>query len=63
MRRNSFTHILRMRSYIIKRLWSDLVEYFQNSLVLPTLTPQTVFFGFLDFTKSNSKFKKKKKNS
>ena len=25
----------------IKYLWSILVEYFQNSLVLPTLTPQT----------------------
>ena len=23
----------------IKCLWSDLVQYFQNSLVLPTLTP------------------------
>ena len=31
---------------------SDLVQYFQNSLVLPTLTPQTSIFGFLDFKKN-----------
>ena len=36
----------------IKSLWSDLVQYFQNSLVLPTLTPQTSIFGFLDFKKN-----------
>ena len=42
----------------IKCLWSDLVQYFQNSLVLPTLTRQTAIFGFLDSTNSDSKFKK-----
>ena len=31
----------------IKCLWSDLVQYFQNCIVLPTLTPQTAIFGFL----------------
>ena len=31
----------------IKCVWSDLVQYFQNSLVLPTLTPQTVILDSL----------------
>ena len=44
----------------IKCLWSDLVYYFQNSLVLPILTPQTGIFGFPDSTNSNYNFKKKK---
>ena len=35
-------------------------QNFQNSLVLPTLTPQTAIFRFLDFTNSDSKFKKSK---
>ena len=43
-----------------KCLWSVLVQYFQNSLVLPTLTPQTAIFGFLDSTNSDSKLKKNK---
>ena len=29
---------------------SDLVQWFQNNLILPTLTPQTAIFEFLDFT-------------
>ena len=44
----------------IKCLWSDLVHYFQNSLVLPILTPQTAIFGFLDSTNSDYNFKKNK---
>ena len=28
----------------VKCLWSDLVQCFQNTLVLPTLTPQTAIF-------------------
>ena len=44
----------------IKCLWSDLVQYFQNSLVLPTLTPQTAIFGFLDSKNSDYNFKKNK---
>ena len=36
----------------IKCLWSDLVQCFQNNLILPTLTPQTAIFGFLDYTDS-----------
>ena len=31
----------------IKCLWSDLVHYFQNSLVLPILSPQAAIFDFL----------------
>ena len=37
----------------IKCLWSDLVHFFQNSLVLPILTPQTAIFGLLDSTNSD----------
>ena len=44
----------------IKCLWWDLVQYFQNSLVLLTLTPQTAIFGFLDSTNSDYNFKKNK---
>ena len=29
--------------------WSDLVQCFQNNLILGTLTPQTAIFGFLDY--------------
>ena len=36
----------------VKCLWSDLVQCFQNNLILPTLTPQTAIFGFLDYTDS-----------
>ena len=43
----------------IKCLRSDLVQYFQNSLELPTFTPQTSIFGFLDSINSDSKFKEK----
>ena len=44
----------------IKCLWSDLVHYFQNSLVLSTLTPQAAIFGFLDSTNSDYNFKNNK---
>ena len=37
----------------IECLLSDLVEYFQNSLVLPILTQQAAIFGFLDSTNSD----------
>ena len=42
----------------VKCLWSDLVQYFKNSLVLPTPTPQTATFGFLDSTNSEYNLKK-----
>ena len=44
----------------IKCLWSDLVHYFQNSLLLRILTPQTAIFGFLDSANSAYNFKKNK---
>ena len=44
----------------IKCLWSDLIHYFQNSLVLSIVTPQTPIFGFLDSTNSDCSFKKNK---
>ena len=38
---------------------SDLVQCFQNNLVVPTLTPQTAIFGFLDYKNNeNNKFLK-----
>ena len=42
----------------INCLWSDLVQYFQNSFVFATLAPHTAISGFLDST--GSKFKKRK---
>ena len=44
----------------IKCLWSALVQYFQKSLVLQTLTPQTAIYGFLDSKNSDYNFKKNK---
>ena len=41
-------------------LMVGLVQYFQNSLVLPILTPQTVIFRFLDSTNSDYNSKKNK---
>ena len=44
----------------IKCLLSDLAQYFENSFVLPTLTPQTAIFGILDSASSNLKSLKNK---
>ena len=44
----------------VKCLWSDLVQCFQNNLILPTLTPQTAIFGFLDSTNNDSIFENNK---
>ena len=38
----------------VKCSWSDLVQCFQNTFILPTLTPQTAIFGFLDYTNNDS---------
>ena len=43
---------------LVKCLWSDLVQCFQNNLILPTLTLQTAFFGFLDYTNNETPFLK-----
>ena len=44
----------------VKCLWSDLVQCFQNNVILPTLTPQTAIFGFLDYTNNDSIFENNK---
>ena len=44
----------------VKCLWSDLVQCFQNNLILPTLTPQTAIFEFLDYTNNVSIFENNK---
>ena len=40
----------------VKFLWSALVQCFQNTLILPTLTPQTAILGILDPVSNNSFF-------
>ena len=37
----------------VKCLWSDLVQFFQNTLVLSTLRPQAAIFGILDSVSNN----------
>ena len=44
----------------VKCLWSDLVQCFQSNLILPTLTPQTASFGFLDSANNDSIFENNK---
>ena len=44
----------------VKYLWSDLVQCFQNTLILPTLTPQTEIFGILDSVSNKSVFENSK---
>ena len=44
----------------VKWLWSDLVQFLENNLILPTLTPQTAIFDFLDYTNNDSIFEKNK---
>ena len=44
----------------VKLLWSELVQYFQNTLILPTSTPQTAILGILDFVSNNSFFENNK---
>ena len=38
----------------VKFLWSELVQCFQNTLILPTLTPQTAILEILDPVSNNS---------
>ena len=38
----------------VKFLWLELVRCFQNTLILPTLTPQTATLGILDSVRSKS---------
>ena len=44
----------------VKCLWSDLVQCFQNNLILITLTPQIPIFGFLDSENNDSIFENNK---
>ena len=44
----------------VKYLWLDLVQCFQNTLTLPTLTPRTVIPGILDSASNNSFFENNK---
>ena len=44
----------------VKCFWSDLVQCFQNTLALPTLTPQTVSLGILDCVSNNTVFENNK---
>ena len=44
----------------VKFLWSELVQCCQNSLILPTLTPQTAILGILDSVSNNSFFENNK---
>ena len=44
-------------SECVKYLWSDLVQCFQNNLVLSTSTPQTIISGILDSATTGSIFK------
>ena len=38
----------------VKSLWPNLVQCFQNNLIVPTLTPQTAIFGYLDSANNDS---------
>ena len=44
----------------LKCSWFDLVQCCQNNLILPTLTPQTASFGFLDSANNDSIFENNK---
>ena len=44
----------------VKFLWLELVQCFQNTLILPSLIPQTAILGFLDSVSNNSFFENNK---
>ena len=44
----------------VKRLPVDLVQCFQNNLILPTLTLQAIIFGILESASNDSIFKNNK---
>ena len=44
----------------LKCLCSDLVQWFQNILILQTLTPKTATFGILDFASNDFIFENNK---
>ena len=55
IRTNTFSHNLQLWS--VDCLRSELVQYFQNSIILTTLTPQTATFWILDSANNDSIFK------
>ena len=44
----------------VKYLWSDLVQCVQNTLILPTLTPETAILGILHSVSNKSFFEHNK---
>ena len=44
----------------VKCLWADLVQCFQNNLILPTLTPQAAILGILEPASNDSTYKNNK---
>ena len=44
----------------VKCLWADLVQCFQNNLILPTLTPQAAILGIPESASNYSIFKNNK---
>ena len=56
---NTFSHVF-YECDRVKCLWLDIVQCFQNTntLVLPTLTPDTANIGILDSVSSKSFFEK-----
>ena len=40
----------------VTHLWSDLIQCFQNTFILPNLTPQSVILGIFDSVGNNSYF-------
>ena len=38
-----------MNATVLSLLWMELVQCFQNTLILTTLTPQTAILGILEF--------------
>ena len=44
----------------VKCLWFNLFQCLENDLIVPTLTPQTAIFGFLDSASNGSIFENNK---
>ena len=44
----------------VKFLWADLVQCFQNNLILLILTQQTAIFGILESASNDTTFKNNK---
>ena len=42
-----------MNATVLSLLWMELVQCFQNTFILTTLTPQTAILGILDSVSNN----------